>query len=818
MSILEISRKVLPHILIVVAFILVSYIYFQPMLEGKTLQQSDVRNFKGMSKEIVDFREATGEEALWTNSMFGGMPAYLISVRYQHNIVRFVDKLLKFGKRPANQLFLYLICGYFAFLAFGMGKWESVIGAIAVAFTSYNLIILDAGHNSKAFAIAYMAPILGGIYYAYRKKMLLGVAVTALFLALQLKNNHLQITYYTLLTVIIYGIAELIISYQKKKLPHFFKVSALLLVAAILALSTNFSRIWTTYEYGKYSIRGESELTHDQENKTSGLDKDYATDWSYGIAETFTMLIPNFHGGSSHGELSTNSETYEYLRKVQGPQNARRFVKQMPIYWGSQPFTSGPVYLGAVIMFLFVFSLFVVKGPVKWWLVAATILSVLLSWGDNFNVLTEFFLEHVPGYNKFRTVSMTLVIAQITVPILALMGLKKIFDKSLSKENLLKYLKYALYITGGFSLIFVLAPGMFFNFSAPSDQNYIAQGAQDFIDALRADRKALLRQDALRSLIFIALAAGALYFFIIKKLKREYLLVALGLFILVDLWGVDKRYLNSDDFVSKREAKEPFRMTQADKAILQDKDPNYRVFNLTISPFQDASTSYFHKSIGGYHGAKMKRYQELIEYHISKNNMDVLNMLNTKYLIVPGNNRQPVPQRNAEALGNAWFVNKLRVVDNADQEIEALNSFDPKNEAIVDDRFKELFSDTSYANEASARILLTDYAPNHLVYQAKTNNKQLAVFSEIYYSKGWKAFIDGEEKPHFRVNYVLRAMEIPAGEHTIAFKFEPQSYYLGNKISMASSILLLLMVILVFGKEIYTNFFTGKQGETEEIT
>ncbi|MCK5168693.1 MAG: YfhO family protein, partial [Bacteroidales bacterium] len=459
------------------------------------------------------------------------------------------------------------------------------------------------------------------------------------------------------------------------------------------------------------------------------------------------------------------------------------------------------VYFGAVVMLLFVIGIFILDPKLKWWLISATILSVMLSWGHNFNILTDFFLDHVPGYNKFRTVSMTLVIAQFTVPLMALLALKKIMDGSIERKRLEKAFKNSLYIVGGIALFFALLPGLFFDFSAESDQSYIAQGGQAFVEALREDRKMMLRNDAFRSLVFILLSAGAIYIYMKGKLKLNYALGVLFILILVDMWAVDRRYLGNDNFVSKRQAREPFPMTQANKYILQDKDPNFRVMNITVSTFNDASTSYFHKSIGGYHGAKMKRYQELIEHQISKNNMDVLNMLNTKYFIVPDNNRQPIAQYNPEHLGNAWFVEDFRIVPNADAEINAISEFTPSREAIIDARFEEFVAGKIFTKDSLSFIKLESYKPNHLVYSANCNEEGLVVFSEIYYPKGWNAFIDGKPIDHFRANYVLRAMVVPEGNHTIEFKFEPRSYYLGNKVSLVSSIILLMFLALVFGRE-----------------
>lgn len=794
-----------PHVLSVILFVLISYLFFFPMLQGKVLQQNDKNTFLGTSKEIRDYREKTGEEALWTNSQFGGMPSYLISTKHPGNLVKKVDNLLQFAKRPASQLFILLLGGYLALLLFGLSPWLSLLGALALGFSSYNIIILEAGHNTKAIAIAYMPPIIAGIYHAFHKKRWLGAAVAGLFLGVQLAANHLQITYYTLLIVLVMGVVELIQAYKQKSFSPFFKTIGILLIAVILAVGANFSKLWTTYEYGKYSIRGASELTHNKDNKTSGLDKDYATDWSYGIDETLTLLIPNFKGGASYGSFDKDSETYEFIKQAQGTGYANQIVNQLPGYWGTQPFTSGPVYLGAILIFLFVLGIFILRGPVKWWLIAATILGVTLSWGDNMMWLTNFFLEYVPGYNKFRTVSMSLVIAQFTIPVMGLLALQKVLTGKVEKNIAIKYVKYSLYIVGGICLLFGLMPGMFYNFLSPQEDPSVSP----IYEYLMVDRQQMLRADALRSLIFITLSAVVLLAFLTKRLKSMQAIYILMALVLVDLWAVDKRYLNEENFVPKRQAQQPYQMTRANQQILADTDPNFRVFNAAANTFNDASTSNFHHSIGGYHGAKMRRYQELITYQIAKNNMQVLNMLNTKYFIVPTEKQGPVAQTNPGALGNAWFVNKVEWVPDADAEMAALDDFNPATTAIVDERFAEEIQKTKFSIDSTDFITLEKYSPNQLKYRYQASAKRVAIFSEIYYPKGWTAEVDGEEAPIFRANYVLRGMEVPAGNHTITFTFHPRSYFVGNKISLASSILLLLLVAGILGKE-FLQFYKRK--------
>lgn len=787
-------KKLIPFIVAIVLFVILSLAYMSPVLEGKKLSQGDIVRHTGMAKEIVDFREDTGEEALWTNSMFSGMPAYQISVKYKGNLVKYFDDIMRLGlPRPADMVFLYMIGFFILLIVLRVNPWLSIAGAIAFGFSSYFFIILEAGHNSKAHAIGYMAPVIAGFILAYRGKYLAGGILTMLFLALEIRAGHPQMTYYLMMLLLIFGVVELIEAIRNKQIPHFVKASSVMLLAVTIAVLTHTTSLWATWEYGKTTIRGKSELSTKKENRTSGLDKDYATAWSYGVAETGTLIIPNFHGGSSMGKLGTGSETYKVLIENNIPRKqAESFISGAPTYWGSQPFTSGPVYIGAIVMFLFIFGLFVIKGPMKWWLLTGTIISILLSWGKNFMPLTEFFLDYFPGYNKFRAVSMTLVIAELTMPILAFLALNEIFKKDINKQKLLKSLQYSFYIVGGFLLFFVLMPGAFFNFSSLSD----AQLPEWLIQTMIDDRKSLLRMDALRSFFFVLVAALIMWFFLKEKLKISYAFALIILLVLVDMWPVDRRYLDNDNFVSESKMDRPYTKSVADEFILKDVDPNFRVLNLTVDPFKDAATSYYHKSIGGYHGAKLRRYQELYDSQIQqKFNMSVLNMLNTKYIIQPDKNKKPAAQLNMAALGNAWFVEDYLLVDNADEELEALNDFDPVQLAVIDKQFAKYLEGYTPSFDSSALIKLTQYKPNNLQYQVNTAKDQLVVFSEIYYDNGWDAYVDGVLTPHFRANYVLRSMILPAGKHLLEFKFEPKVYSVGEKVSLASSLLLIIMVL-----------------------
>ncbi len=789
------------YFLPIVVFLVISFAYFSPVLQGKRLQQSDVANYYGMSKEAIDYETKTGEIALWTNSMFGGMPTYLIINVARNNIWKYLHSLFTLNTfKPVGMLFLYLLGFYLAMLLLGFTTWISFAGALAYAFSSYFLIILEPGHITKALAIGYLPMIVTSVYVAFQSKPLLGSVIFGIFLTLQLMVNHLQITYYTAIIVILFVLFKFVETIKEKTFASFIKTSALLLLATIFAIGSNITNIWLTYEYGQYSTRGKSELSFDKENKTTGLDKDYATSWSYGIDETLTLLFPNAKGGASYTKLGENTQTYEYFKRNYGSAQAKQICSHIPTYWGSQPFTSGPVYVGAVVFFLFVLGMFYLRGWLKWWMFLATILSIALAWGKNMMWLTDFFLDYVPGYNKFRTVSMTLVIAEFTMPFLAIYTLYQILFQPLDKKRLLQSLKWSAGILGGLSLLFWIMPGIFFSFTADIDSQLTQAGYP--VSDIVSDRESMFRWDAFRSLLFICISAFLIFFVYRNKLKPTWVIASFAILFLIDLWPVNKRYVHDELFVDARQANEPFKQSTADIQILRDTTLYYRVLNVAVNTFNDASTSYFHKSIGGYHGAKMKRYQELIEHQIAKNNFHVLNMLNTRYIIFPDKDRYPVAQFNPEALGNAWFVKSYQLVANADSEIMALTHFKPDSTAIVDQRFTSFVKDFQFGNDTTASISLTSYSPNKLTYQYSSLTPQFTVFSDIYYDKGWNLYVDGKKHDYFRVNYVLRAAILPEGTHEVVFAFEPSSYYAGEKISLASSLLLLIFAIFVFYKEL----------------
>lgn len=817
-------NKIKPYLLAVVGFLIIAAIYFIPVFQGKSLRAHDTLTWKGMSKEVVDYREATGDEALWTNSMFGGMPAYLISVSYKTNLVKYIPTILHINhKNPHMIVFMYFIGFYILLLAFRVNPWLAMAGALAYGFSAYFIIILEAGHTTKAIALGYMPAVIAGAYLAFsRKKLFLGAGVFGLFLALQLLTNHFQITYYTFWILLFYGIYILIKEFTKTReekqdfVKNIVKPFGFLAVALIFAVAANFTSIYLTYEYGKDSMRGKSELTiTDQSNETSGLDIKYATAWSYGKAETFNLFIPNLVGGSSMGELDAESEVYDYLQK-NNIQGARQIIKQLPLYWGPQSSTSGPVYIGAIVVFLFVFGMFFVKNGIKWWLFGVSLFAVLLSWGEHFMPLTKFFLHYVPMWNKFRVPSMILIMVQFTFPLLGILAVQELISTKVNKKHFEKSLYWAVGITGGIALIFAVMSGAFFDFESAYDAKLLKSGWNaDLLDALRDDRQSMLTADAFRSLILVLIAASGLWLYFAKKMSKELFIAVLGALILLDLWTVDKRYVNNNDFEREPRNEQVWPMTTADAAILEDKDPNYRVLNLATNggPFNDASTSYYHKSIGGYHGAKMKRYQELIEFHIypeiqnisaafnnkpSQQSLDstlkaqnVLNMLNMKYLIY---SPDAPPLRNPKPNGNAWFVNKYQIVANADEEITKLGEISTRTTALIDKRFENQIKDLTITPDSSAVIYLTDYKPNYLKYKSSSKSEQLAVFSEIYYDKGWEAYINGKPTEHFRADYVLRAIKVPAGENEIEFRFSPKMYSVGNIISLISSVLIFALL------------------------
>lgn len=799
-------KKLYPYIGAFLLFVVIAYVYFPPLFEGKIVHQSDISSWRGAANEAIEFREKTGQEPLWTNSMFGGMPTTMISTIYKGNYLQQLYNNLFWGPRPASYLILAFVSFYLLMLSLGVRSWVAIAGALAFGFCSYNFQIMQVGHNAKMVAIAFMPMVLASVVFAFSRNRWLGAVFLGISLAFEIMANHPQITFYLAMVILFYGGAQLYLAIKNKTLPSFIKTGVLLLVAAGLAAGANVNHLWPTWEYTKYTMRGGSELTLNQQNQTeNGLDKEYATAWSYGIEETFNLLIPNFNGGASAGELGKNSETYKFLKQA-GAQQADQIIKQLPLYWGPQSFTAGPMYMGAVAIFLFVLGLVLIKGPMKWWIASLSLLVLLLGWGRHFMVLSNLFYDYVPLYNKFRVPSMILVVLQLTIPLLGFYTVWKIVKGDVEREIVLKGLKISLLIVGGICALFVLLPGLAGSFSAAADSNY-----PDWLQqCLPQDRKALLRSDALRSLVFVVLTAGCIWGIVRGKLKMERLLIVLCVLLALDMWTVDKRYLNNGHFVTQREFNNQFQARPVDKIILEDESLDYRVLDLSVNTFNDSHSSYFHKTIGGYSAAKLQRYQDLIDYFIapkidaviqeakqgatyssltqSLSTDPILNMLNTKYIIVDANSN---PIENRSAYGNAWFVKDYELVNTADEEIIKLAQIEPSEMAVIAKEFAPIVQDQGINFDDSATIQLISYAPNKLEYRTRAKDEQLAVFSEIYYPKGWHVYVDGQEVEHFRTDYVLRAMFVPAGEHVITFEFRPDSYFVGSKISAASSGLLL---------------------------
>lgn len=753
--------------------------------------------------------------------MFGGMPAYQIWVQHPYNICTYVIDFMKtVFPDPVDVVLMYLLGAYLLFCVLKVNPLLAAAGAIAFAFTSYNFIIIAAGHSNKALAISFIAPIIAGIILTLRGKYWLGGSLTALFLALEIRANHIQMTYYLMIALLIFMGIEIYHAVKEKKLAQMGRSMGFLAIALVLALMVNAGKLWTTYEYGKESNRGKSNLTTDSAEEKNGLSKEYAYGWSQGVGESFTFLIPDLYGGATSIDalVKPESNTYKALQSVTGgdpTQAIQQLAQQVGLqqYWGEKPGTSGPYYFGAIVCFLFVFGLLIVKNRLKWWVLGTTVLFMLLSFGKNFPLVSDLFFEYFPMYNKFRAVESILALVGLMVPVLAFLAIKEAQESSLDQKALVKKLSIAAGITGGFTLLVAVMPTAFFSFEASTHQQMVqvltqiaqnnASVAHNIANALVQDRVDIARADALRSLLFILIGYALLWAMIKKKMSLQVVMVLLGVAVLIDMWQVDRRYLNNSNFVSKADLNNHFQAREIDNMILADKDPDYRVLDLTIPTFSDASASQFHKTVGGYHAAKLKRYQELIDKQFSKSiNQDVVDMLNTKYIIMQDQQNGSIKmQRNATAAGNAWIVPTIQFAKDADEEMKAINSFDPKKEAIVDVMYKGLIDEKRLSPGTGAFIKLESYHPDHLVYNYSSPTDVIAVFSEIYYDRGWNMYIDGVKKPYFRANYVLRAAQLEAGNHKVEFKFEPVSYYAGEKISLAGSILLLAGLGFAFYSE-----------------
>jgi len=783
-------KKILPHLLVLVGFIILSLAYFNPVLKGKQILQSDIKQYIGMAKQQNDFRTKTGEETYWTNSGFGGMPTYQLGAKYPHNYIKKLDLTLRFLPRPADYLFLYFMGFYILLLVLKVDFKLAALGALAFGFSTYLIIILGVGHNSKAHAIAYMPLVLSGILLTFQRKYIVGFLLTTVAMALEIVSNHFQMTYYLLLLIIVIGIAYLVDAFRKKELPHFFKSVSVLVVAVILSVGLNATNVMATQEIAKESTRGKSDITINPDGSpkevSSGLDRDYITKYSYGILETFNLFIPRFMGGGNYEDVGKDSNTYDAFRKLgASPIQALQEAKHAPTYWGKQPIVEAPAYVGAVIIFLFVFALFLVKGRLKWWLVGGIIMSLILSWGKNVSFITDLFIDYFPLYNKFRAVSSIQVILELCIPVLGIFGLVKLFNTALKDEEKLKALKNATLITAGLSIVFLLFKNSLFNFVGNNDGFYIQNYGQDFINAIKEDRKAIFTSDTLRSLILVLLSAGAIWMYLKKKLSENLVIIAFAILILFDLVLVDRRYVNNDNFVSAIQVKKPYQANAADLEILKD-TTHFRVFDLTSN---NTKASYFHNSLSGYHAAGLKRYDEVFNFYIVNRHLGVLNMLNTKYIIGEGEDGKPIAYNNPDANGNAWFVEELEQINSANEEIIALDSLDTRSKAIYSGVKK------SFIVDSTASISVIEYKPNYIKYNSNNTNNGFVVFSEVYYKDGWQAYINGVEVEHIRANYMLRGLEIPKGNHTIEFKFEPQVIKIGSTIALGSSIFLGLLLL-----------------------
>ena len=812
-------KRLIPDMVAVVLFAVISFAYFCPAVtEGRILSQHDSVAGIGAGQESKEYMERTGERTRWTNSIFGGMPTYQMSPSYDStDMLKGIENLYHLYLPTYVWYVFVMLLGFYILLrAFDFKVWMATLGAIVWAFSSYFFIIIAAGHIWKLITLAYIPPTIAGMVWCYRGKCLVGGLVTALFVALQIMSNHVQMTYYFLFVMLFMVIAYGVQAFRENTLAFYLKRTGVLIVAGLLGVCINLSNLYHTYEYSKESMRGKSELVKENSaNQTdSGLERDYITQWSYGIGETFSLLVPNVKGGASV-PLAANEKAMEKANPMYGS-----IYSQLGQYWGEQPGTSGPVYVGAFVVFLFILGLFIVKGSMKWALLAATILSILLSWGKNFMGFTDFFIDYVPMYNKFRAVSSILVIAEFTIPLLAMLALKEVISTPTIIKERKKDFLISFGLTGGLALLFAIFPRVFFpSYVSTMEMNALQSIPADQLMPLLANleemRMSLFTSDALRSFFIILIGVNLILAYGMGKLKQNVLIGALAVLCLVDMWDVNKRYLYDEQFVEKEVQTQGFQQTETDKFILEDEALDYRVLNLASNTFNENNTAYWHKSVGGYHAAKLRRYQEMIEEHISGEmqglykavadaggemeklnpaEFPVLNMLNTRYFIFPLQGGQTVPLDNPFALGNAWFVDEVQYVDDANEEIEAIHGFNPLQTAVVDKKFETLVK--AVPSDSTATIELVSYEPNYLKYEVNSDKGGTIVFSEIYYP-GWQSSIDGEEAPHGRANYILRAMNVPAGKHVVEFKFDPDSLHVTETIAFIALGLLALMAIVV---------------------
>lgn len=801
------------HLTVIFTFFVLVFFYFLPVWGGKALSQHDVVQAMGSQKELFDYKALTGTTQLWTNSMFGGMPTFQIWYDHPTNIFTYVSRVIRtVFPLPADIIFLYLLGSYFLLCVLKLRPWLAAIGAIAITFSSYNFIYLEAGHVNRVMAIAYITPIIGSVILSYRGNKILGAILLSVFLSLEIRANHVQITYYVFIALLLFVLFELHSSYREKKIKSFIQSSLLQLGAVVIAVAINATVLFPTYEYSKLTTRGQANIVKvEADHKSSGLDRKYAYAWSQGIGENLTFLIPNAYGGKTSGVLGENSNVVKYLTNLGVTQSeAFQIAQRLPTYWGEKSSTSGPWYFGAGIIALFILGLFILRDDLKKWILSVIVLTLLLAFGEHFPIVSDVFFDYVPLYNKFRGPESILIIPSILVPVFAMMTVNNIINPKDEIYDLDKKVLYSFGFVATVCLVVAIMPNVL-SLKTSAHQSFVTLLSQFFdgsslhanqlAEALVKDRGNLASSDAWRSLLFILITFGIIWFYLKKSLSAKVLLVMLGVVTLVDLWTVDKRYLNDDVFVDKSLYRNPIQERQVDRLIRQDKDLSYRVLDLSSNPFSDAKASFFHKSFGGYHAAKLMRFQEVLDHQFNDAlNEDVLDMFNVRYIILkdPKTGAEDF-QRRSSAAGNAWFVNKVTFVKDNAQEMQAISSFDPEEKAFVHQEFKSKINTLELDEPKNGMIKLTSYYPDRMKYEYTASNDVFAVFSEIYYDKGWKAYVDGEETPIIRTNYILRGLQLPKGDHKIEFVFDPPSMRISRIVSLVGSVVLLLgVVVLIF--------------------
>lgn len=791
-------KNYLPHIGAVALFVIVSLLYFYPVLQGKHIFQSDIVQYTGMAKERDTYRAEEKVESYWTNSAFGGMPTYQLGAQYEHYYIKKLDRIIRFLPRPADYLFLYFLGFYVLMYVLKRDPKLAILGSLAFGFSTYLIIIIGVGHNAKVHAIGYMPLVLAGLFLVFKRKYLLGFVVSTLAMGLEIAANHYQMTYYLLLLIGVIGLVYGVEAFRNKKVSQYFKSVAILAAAYLIGIGLNATPLLATQEYAQESTRGKSALTINPDGsprEKEGLSKEYITEYSYGLAETFNLFIPRFMGGGSSENVGEESAMNELFAKMGIPASDRsQIVQAMPTYWGDQPIVAAPAYIGAVVIFLAFIGAFLLRGKHRRWLLIGSILALLLSWGKNFSLLTNLFIDYFPLYDKFRAVSSIQVIIELCLPILAVLGLYKIFSDKVSVSDKKRALLYSGGILGGLCLVFLLIGKSLFTFSGVNDGFYIQQYGIEFINALKEDRISFFVKDNLRSLVFVLLSCGIIWLYFKQKFSKNIVILAIGILVIADLFPVDKRYVNAENFVNKSQVQNPFAKNLADQEILKDTG-HYRVYDLTTDPFNSARASFFHKALGGYHAAKPARIQDLYDFYLRKGDMEIFNMLNVKYILFTDDENRPVVSLNETANGPAWFVNEIKTFPTEDEVIVELGKTNTKTTALVHNSFQPA---PTYVVDSTAQVKLITAQPDYLHYETENKQDGVVVFSEIYYPWGWNAYLDGNPVPHFRVNYTLRAMEVPQGYHKIEFRFEPQVVEQGKTLSLATTALFLVVVGVAF--------------------